>query len=93
MSIQHHSPEENEATQRFISEIMKTSERKWPDGRLSGDDDGETAYAIAADPRNKIVRIQFSKPMCWIGLDVKAAKHLRDMLDEKLKELATAGVV
>jgi hypothetical protein len=92
MSMSHHSPEEAANAQRFINEIMGQSKRRWPQGRISGDDDGESAYAIAADPQNRMVRIQFSKPMIWLGLSIKEAKHLRDMLDQKIAELATAGV-
>jgi hypothetical protein len=93
MSIQHHSPEDAENQKRLIDEIFGRAQRRWPDGRISGDDDGVTAYAIAADPQHRIVRIQFTKPMCWLGLDVKAARQLRDALDNKLSELAKCGVV
>lgn len=92
MSIQHHSPEESEAQKRLLEEFLRTAERKWPHGRISGDDDGETAFAIAADPRNKIVRIQFTKPMDWLGLDAKSARHLAKLLTEKADEIERASV-
>lgn len=92
MSIEHHSPEDAANRKRLIDEIFGHAQRKWPDGRISGDDDGVTAYAIAADPANRIVRIQFTKPMLWLGLDVKSARQLRDALDDKLSELSKAGV-
>lgn len=91
MSIQHHSPEEEERVRRMLDEIAGVAERKWPNGRISGDDDGETAFAIAVDPRHKIVRIQFTKPMNWIGLDVKSARQLAAMLDEKADQLERLG--
>jgi hypothetical protein len=93
MSIQHHSPEDAENEKRLIDEIFRTAERKWPHGRISGDDDGVTAYAIASDPEHKIVRIQFTKPMLWLGLDIKAARKLRDAIDDKLSELCNCKQV
>ncbi len=76
----------------MLDEIAGVSERKWPHGRVNGDDDGETAFAIAADPRYKIVRIQFTKPMNWLGLDVKSARQLAAMLTEKADELERIAV-
>jgi hypothetical protein len=87
MSIEHHSPEDAANQKRLIDEIFGQAKRRWPDGRVSGDDDGETAYAIAADVENQLVRIQFTKPMIWLGLSVKDAKALRDMLNQKIVEL------
>jgi hypothetical protein len=92
MSIQHHNPDDDSAQRRMIEEIIGQAQRKWPHGRVSGDDDGETAFAIAADPRYKIIRIQFTKPMNWLGLDVASAKQLIRLLTEKTEELERAGV-
>lgn len=88
MSSSHHgSQEQRELLKRLIDQGNGTAKRSYPDGRVSGDDDGELAYAIAADPRHQIIRIQFNKPVDWLGLDRKSAEALRDMLDEKLLEL------
>src|SRR5262245_10830408 len=92
MSAQHHSPKEQERVRRMLDEIAGTAERKWPHGRVSGDDDGETTFAIATDHRYKIVRIQFTKPMAWLGLDAKSARELSKMLTEKADELEHAPV-
>lgn len=70
-----------------MDEIAGTANRQWPQGRINGEDDGETAFAIAADLGNKIVRIQFSKPMSWLGLDAEAARKLAAMLLEKAAEI------
>lgn len=67
---------------------MGINNRKWPEGRISGEDDGVTAYAIAADPIRKIVIIKFPKPMDWIGLNPNDAAKLRNAIDAKLAELA-----
>lgn len=88
MSIQHHSPEESDAQRRMLAELLGNAQRRWPHKRISGDDDGETAFAIATDPQNEIIRIQFTKPMNWIGLDIQSAKNLHRLLGEKITELS-----
>lgn len=90
MSISHHSenPGEREAFNRFISQITGNTKREWPAGRISGEDDGATAYAIAADPVKRVILIRFPKPMDWIGFGVVEAIALRDQLDVKIAEIS-----
>ena len=97
MSIEHHGaqqppidPTERAAMDRILDEIMGKAERTYPHGRVSGDDLGEAAFAIAADPVHRIIRIQFTKPMTWLGLDLPTATKLRDLLAEKIRELINA---
>lgn len=92
MSIQHHSDnsDHREALDRFMSQITGSGKRAWPNGRINGEDDGATAYAIAADPVRKVILIRFPKPMEWIGFDVKSAAQLRDALTAKISELTQA---
>ena len=90
MSIQHHNAGEEEAMQRFIDEVAGKAKLKWPLGRISGLDDGESAFAIAADHKNHIVHVQFTKPMNWIGLDPKAARHMGNLLLQKADEIDKA---
>lgn len=91
MSASHHNPEQAqkdaERLNRFIEEVTGTAKRKWPNGRVSGEDDGETAFAIAADHQRKIVIIKFSKPMDWIGFGEEEARQLAAKLLEKADEL------
>lgn len=77
---------------RFIDEVAGKAKLKWPFGRLGGDDDGESAFAVAADPKNQIVRIQFTKPMNWIGLNPEGARHLGKLLLQKADEVDQAQV-
>jgi hypothetical protein len=93
MGLSHHSPEESEAFQRFAEQITGSTKREWPQGRISGEDDGATAFMIAADPSRKVVLITFPKPMNWIGLGVNEAMQLRNMLDEKIGELTKAKTI
>lgn len=37
--------------------------------------------------RNRLIIIQYSKPIAWIGLDLQSAKALRDKLTEKISML------
>jgi len=88
MSSSHHgSQEQRELLKRLMDQGNGTSKREYPDGRLSGDDEGTLAYAIAADLRHQIIRIEFNKPVDWLGLDKDSAEALRDKLTEKLMEL------
>ncbi|MDP2651956.1 MAG: hypothetical protein Q8O94_02380 [bacterium] len=82
--------EEVERVRQMLDEISG-GERKWPHGRVSDDDDGETTIAIMADLQYKIIRIQFTKPMAWLGLDVKSARELVRLLSEKAGELEQAS--
>lgn len=51
-----------------------------PQGRLNADDQGGLRMAIAADPLNSIVRVEFGKPVAWLGLDRATALALADNL-------------
>jgi hypothetical protein len=82
-----HHHEDEAARQRLLEQFLGKSRREWPQGRVGGDDDGELAFAIAADPKHGIIRIEFGKSVDWIGLDRESAERLRDMLTEKLLEL------
>jgi hypothetical protein len=81
--MSHHS-EHSELLKRFGAEMERRARRRWPDGRAGPEDDGETVYGIAHDQEHHIVRLEFSKPMDWLGLDVKAATELRNRLNEFL---------
>lgn len=87
MSIQHHSAEDADARSRLLDEFLGKAVRNYPDRRLGHEDEGETAFAIAADLHHNIIRIQFTKPMNWLGLDVKSARHLSKLIAEKANEL------
>lgn len=90
MPMQHHgegSEEQNPLIKRFLEQANGKANRAYPNGRVGAADESELAYAIAADPRHQIIRIEFNKPVDWLGLDKQSAESLRDMLSEKLLEL------
>lgn len=41
---------------------------QFPMGRISDDDEGELRLAVAYDPIDGIVRLEFGKPVAWLGL-------------------------
>lgn len=54
---------------------------------ISTDDEGELQFAMALDRENNLIRIQFPKPVYWLGLDLQSATEIRDGLNEKIQQL------
>lgn len=75
----------------MLRQLTGDKTRRWPQGRINGEDDGETAFAIAANPADGTIIIRFSKPMDWIGFKAPEAAALRDKLTEKIKELEASS--
>ncbi len=59
----------------------------FPRGKADEHDEGELRMALAADPANAIVRIEFGKPIAWIGLSATDARELASALVEKAAEV------
>lgn len=60
-----------------------------PQGKLDKSDDGGLRMAIAADKRNSIVRVDFGKPVAWLGLDKATALDLAKRLRWHAEKLET----
>jgi len=60
---------------------------KFPRGKADADDEGELRMALAADHGNGIVRLEFGKPIGWLGLPSGEARQLASLLIEKATEL------
>ena len=60
---------------------------RFPYGKISEHDEGELRFALATDHGNGIVRIEFGKPVAWLGLPSGVARQLAAMLVEKADEL------
>jgi hypothetical protein len=60
---------------------------EFPRGRADATDEGELRLALAADHTNAIVRIEFGKPIAWIGLASSDARALAKMLNDKADEI------
>lgn len=99
MSSSHHGsphPENNremsELLRRFCDQVDKRAKRQYTHGRLSSDDEGSLAMAIAADHRNKIVRIDFGKSVEWLGLPPQEAVALAKLLISKAREISSEPI-
>lgn len=99
MSVSHHgSNEKNDEDlkrllKRFNDQCDGIIKREYSQGRLGANDDGDLAYAIATDQRNRTIVIRFGKPTEWIGLSIEDAKQLVDQLTTRIVNLQTGGVV
>jgi hypothetical protein len=88
MSVQHHaSPEEHANTRRMLDEFLGNAKPRFPQGKISEDDEGELAFAVAVDPIRKVVMLRFSKPVDWLGMDKQSTLKLAVMLTEKANQL------
>lgn len=67
--------------------MSKGFSRKYPNGRISGDDDGQTPIYIAADKQNNVVVIKFDKPMDWVAMPPEQAMQIIKSLTQKTAEL------
>lgn len=83
MSVSNHGHSNEDHSRRFIEEVFGVAKRQFPNGRIGAEDDGAMSYAVAADPKHGIVKIVFSKPTMWLGLDVASIDQLIDCLNEK----------
>lgn len=82
-----------ELMQRFNDQVERRTKRAYPEGRVGGDDEGALAFAVAADQAHGIVRIDFGKPVEWIGLGPKDCVALAQLLIQKAREVSTEPLV
>ena len=60
---------------------------RYPEGKLGEHDEGEIAFAVAADPKNKKVLIDFGKPVAFLGMNPDQAIALGEVLIARGREL------
>ena len=53
---------------------------EYPFGKLRKDDQGELTVAMAADPQNGVIRLEFGKPVGWLALPATHARHMAKLL-------------
>lgn len=83
MSFAHHHEDyerQSELLKRFNEEREGSAQREFPEGRLSGDDDGSLTFKIGADPEKGVVAIEFSKPSHWVAMSPKQAVEVAQQL-------------
>jgi len=60
---------------------------QFPDGKAYPGDEGELSIAIAIDPVNKLIIVEFGKSVAFLGLTVKQAIEIGDALINKAKKI------
>ena len=73
---------------RFNDQLEGRAKRAYSEGRLKPSDDGDIAFAIAADREKGVVILDFGKQVSWLGMRPKDAVALAEKLIEKAREVA-----
>lgn len=91
MASAHHGAEEirrqKELLAMFGNQVAAKAQRKWPEGRIAAEDDGELAIMIATDPAKNVVRFEFGKPVAWLAMPPEQAKELGELMIRRANEL------
>lgn len=83
--MSHHGTNENFLQSEIAKELLLGSTGKFPEGKLSADDEGEIKIAIVIKD-SKII-MDFGKPVAWFGFTKRQAKDLGQFLINKSNEL------
>lgn len=92
----HHFSDPNLVPDLFVEQLnsrLAESRQKlgatgrYPEGKLGEHDEGEIAFAIAADSKTKKVLIDFGKPVAFLGMNKTQAIELGQMLIAKAEQL------
>lgn len=54
--------------------------RKWPNGRLSADDDGELQIKVGSDNEKEVVALEFAEDAKWVAMTPQQAIGLAELL-------------
>lgn len=75
-----------------MSDLMKSLMGEYPDGRLNKDDAGAVAMAVSSE--GSVVRLDFPKPVTWVGFTGDQAMQLaQDLMKHARRAGITAPVV
>lgn len=82
MTLPHHGDDgrQSEFLKRFRELQDGVADRKWPEGRISGNDDGEIIFKIGSDPEKELVVLEFPKPVTWTAMPAQQAIDLAQLL-------------
>jgi hypothetical protein len=85
----HHYSDPNLVPDGFINRLTEQlgATGRYPEGKLNEHDEGEIAFAVAADPKHKKVLIDFGKPVAFLGMTGEQAKQLGQMLIDKAAQI------
>lgn len=82
MTLPHHGDDgqESELLKMFRQQQDGTADRKWPEGRISGDDDGQIVFKIRSDADKELVILEFPKPVTRTAMPAQQAIDLAQLL-------------
>lgn len=96
MSVPHSGnperPDQSDLLKQFQEQLRGHCKREWPEGRLSGDDDGQAVYMIGSDPDKQVVVIDFGKPTKWIGMPPQDAVDLAQLLIKHARAISSEPI-
>jgi hypothetical protein len=79
--MSHHSSDPS--MEKAMHEAMRQALGEFPDGKLSPDDEGAIAMAVAHVSGR--VKLSFGKPVAWLGLRPEEAVELAQLLIDHAK--------
>ena len=89
--MSHHG-HQDDGRRRALMEAMKPLMGEYPDGRLNKDDAGAVAMSLSTE--GKVVRLDFAKPVTWVGMTGDEAMSLaQGLISHARKAGITAPVI
>jgi len=73
--------------------LENRAKRYYSDGRINATDDGDLAFAVAADPAKNVVVIDFGKPVTWTALTPAQVNQLVSLLMQKLRDMGIPATI
>ena len=99
MSAEHHgrdsdyeTPNEElrrqiEQYSRFVDEETGIADRQYPDGRIDGEDDGLTSYAVSYSEQNNSIIVRYPRSVEWVGYTADSAEAIVEVLVEMIEHI------
>ena len=78
--------------ERLKAQGEAKSQREYPQGRISGDDEGSLAFAVMSDPVKNVVIVDFNKAVVWFGMSPADVRNLIELLERHCAELESTAV-
>lgn len=90
MGSSHHEGDSllaKELKAKLLDQFLERKHRDYPDGRLNDTDEGALAFAIAADPVSKVVRVDFGTSVKWFALNKADANRLAELITNAAQKI------
>lgn len=100
MGAAHHGSEQarpnpalDALMKRFLDQTEGRAKRAYSEGRVGADDDGDLAMAVGHDIGARIVRVDFGKPVTWLGMPPEQAVGLAKLLIQHARAVSSKPLV